>query len=96
MPCHTCGPPVPQLLSPRLGCREVAKSVREGLELDSSLLILRQALRCFPLSYFQDSGLGYGNQSPWSHAGEDHDEGQPLLPTVLQTLGVLLTLQSQW
>lgn len=87
MPCHTCGPPVPQLSPPRMGCRELGKSLRQGLGLDSSLLILQQALRCFPLSYFQDSGLGRGNQSPWSHAGEDHDEGQPLWPLLPRLLG---------
>ena len=39
----------------------------------------------------------WGEQSPWSNAAENHDEGQSFWSaSLLQTLGVLLTLWSQW
>lgn len=65
-----------------LPCRATGKYVKEGLGLDSRVLILGQVVRCL---FSCDVGEGNQEQSHWSHAAEDHDERQSVWPVLLQT-----------
>ena len=96
MPCQTHGGPARQLSLTKAGLRSGGLVFEGGSGIGFQILDLWKPIRCFPPSS-QEGGSGSGEQSPWSHAGENHNEGQSLWSaSLLQTLGVLLTLWSQW
>lgn len=96
MPCQTRGGPARQLSLTQAGLRSGGLVFEGGSGIGFQILALWKPLRCFPPPSQEGGSESEGEQSPWSHAGENHDRVSPSGQLLSSRLGVLLTLCSQW